>query len=134
MEKTIDPVRDLEIIQLELILADLQQVKKRLEKLKVWDEKSQKEKEILQLVQEKLEKEIPLNQLDFSEEEKRVIKPYNFLTSKPAFLLANYSGKTSEFQKLEKYAQAKKLNLFPLAVKFETEVTELFPSEREKIG
>lgn len=134
VEKSVDPIRDLETIQLELILADLQQVKKRLEKLKVWDEKSQKEKEILQLVQEKLGKEIPLNQLDFSEEEKKIIKPCNFLTNKPAFLLANYSGEASEFQKLEKYAQAKKLDLFPLAVKLETKAAELSPLEREVVG
>ena len=134
MEKTVDPIRDLEIIQFELILADLQQVKKRLEKLKVRDEKSQKEKEILQFVQEKLEKETPLSQLNFSEEENKVVKSCNFLTNKPVFLLANYSGKTTEFQNLEKYAQTKKLDLFPLAVKLETEATELSPLEREAIG
>jgi len=134
VEKTVDPIRDLEIIQLELILADLQQVEKRLKKLKIRDEKSQKEKEILQFVQEKLEKEIPLSQLVFSEEENKIVKSCNFLTNKPVFLLANYSGKTAEFQNLEKYAQTKKLDLFPLAVKLETEATELSPLEREAIG
>src|SRR3954469_16639685 len=64
VEKSVNPIRDLEIIQLELILSDLQQVEKKLSKLKVRDEKSQKEKEVLQLVQKQLEKEIPVSQLD----------------------------------------------------------------------
>src|SRR4051794_33927039 len=92
VEKSVNPIRDFEIIQLELILADLQQIKKKLGKKKMWDEKAQKEKEILQLVQENLEKEILVSQLGLSKEEKELIKGYNFLTGKPTFLLANYGG------------------------------------------
>src|SRR3954468_4763314 len=62
VEKTVNPLRDYEIIQLELIFADLQQVKRKLEKLKIRDEKLRQEKELLQLIQENLEKEIPVNQ------------------------------------------------------------------------
>src|SRR5438477_648398 len=43
VEKSVNPIRDLEIIQLELILADLQQIEKKLKKLKVRDAKAQKE-------------------------------------------------------------------------------------------
>jgi ribosome-binding ATPase YchF (GTP1/OBG family) len=127
VEKSVSPIRDLEIIQLELILADLQQIKRRLEKKKGWGEKVQKEKEILQLVQENLEKEILVNQLNLSKEEKEIIKSYNFLTNKPFFLLANYSG-------LKEYAKKKKLSLFPLAIKLEEEMAELSREEREEMG
>ena len=78
VEKSVDPIRDFEIIRLELILADLQQIKRRLEKKKIRDEKDQKEKEILKLVQENLEKEILINQLDLSNEEKELIKGYKY--------------------------------------------------------
>jgi ribosome-binding ATPase len=109
MEKSVNPMRDFEIIQLELIFADLQQIEKRLVKLKVRDEKSQKEKKVLQLIQENLEKEVPVSQLDLSEEEKKVIKSHNFLTDKSILLLANHSGNETEVVKLEDYAQQKQL-------------------------
>ena len=133
VEKIVNPIRDFEIVQLELILADLQQVEKKLSKLKVRDEESQKEKEFFQSIQTNLEKGIPINQLKFSEEEEINLKSYNFLTNKPFFLLANYSNQVNETQVLEKYVQEKGLNLFPLAVKLETEMEELSPSEKEEI-
>jgi GTP-binding protein YchF len=138
MEKSVDPVRDFEIIQLELILADLQQTQKRLAKLKSRDEKSQKEKKLLQLIQENLEQEIPVNQLDLSDEEKRVIKSHNFLTNKPALLLANHSGNEAEIAKLTDYARQKQLILFPLAIKLEKEMEEetekLSEEEKQELG
>ncbi|CAI2161746.1 1310_t:CDS:2 [Funneliformis geosporum] len=133
VEKSVDPLRDFEIIQLELILADLQQIKKRLGKIKLKDEKTKKEQEILQLIQKELENGKAINQLSLTEEEKEIIKPHNFLTKKPFFLLANYSGEESEIQKLETYAHQKELDLFPLAIKLEGEVEELTTAEKEEI-
>lgn len=134
VEKSVDPIRDLEIVQLELILADLQQIKKRLEKFKTWDEKNQKEKALLQLIKESLEKEIPVNQINLSESEKKVIKIYNFLTNKPFILLANYEEQKGEIRELERYAQKKNLSFFSLAVKPEIETEKLSLQEKEKIG
>ncbi|CAG8455810.1 26231_t:CDS:2 [Gigaspora margarita] len=133
VEQSVNPIRDFEIIQLELILADLQQIGRKLEKLKVRDEKSQKEKEVLQLVQKNLEKEISVSQLDLSKEEKELIKGYNFLTNKPIFLLANYGGEEKEITELRKYAEKKGLSLFPLAVKLEGEVEGLSAEEKKEI-
>jgi ribosome-binding ATPase len=96
VEKSVNPIRDYEIIQSELILADWQQIEKRLIKLKVRDEKSQKEKALLQLIQENLEKEIPVSQLDLLKEEKELIRSYNFLTNKPVIMLANYGKEEKE--------------------------------------
>jgi GTP-binding protein YchF len=134
VENSVNPIRDFEIIQLELILADLQQVERRLEKLKARDEKSQKEKKILQLIQEKLGKETPVNQLDLSKEEKEIIKSYNFLTNKPILLLANHGGEEKEIAELREYTKKKGLSFFPLAVKLEKEMEELSVEEREEMG
>src|SRR4051794_25723659 len=134
VEKSVDPIRDYEIIQLELIFADLQQIKKKLEKLKIRDEKSQKEKDILQLIQKSLEQEIPVSQLKFAKEEKAIIKSYNFLTNKPFFLLTNYSGDKEEIKELKKYTGDKKLDFFPLAIKLEKEMENLSGEEKEEIG
>src|SRR3954451_17388307 len=113
VEKSVDPIRDYEIIQLELIFSDLQQIRKKIEKLKIRDEKAQKEKEILQLIQKNLEQEIPVSQLKFTEEEKTIIKSYNFLTNKPFFLLTNYSGDKEEIKELKNYTEEKNLGFFP---------------------
>jgi hypothetical protein len=115
-------------------LADLQQIQKRLVKLKVHDEKTQKEKKILQLVQENLEKEVLVSQLDLSVAEKEMIKGYNFLTSKPVLLVANYSGEENEIKELREYVEKKGLSLFPLAIKLEEEIAELSREEREEMG
>ena len=134
VEKSIDPLRDFEIIQLELIFADLQQITKRLEKLKTKDEKGQKEKKLLDLIKENLEKGIPINKLNFNEEEKMIIKPYNFLTLKPFFLLSNYSGDEAEIKNLQNYAEKKEIDFFPLAIKLEKEMKNLSVEEKEEIG
>jgi len=134
VEKTVDPIRDYEIIQLELIFADLQQVKKKLEKLKIRDENSQKEKSLLQLVQKNLEKEIPISQITLKEEEEKLVKTYNFLTNKPFFLLTNFSGDQIEIKELEKYAEKKNILFFSLAIKLEKEIENLSIAEKEEIG
>jgi GTP-binding protein YchF len=134
VEKSVDPIRDLEIIQLELILADLQQVERKLSKLKARNEKEQKEREFLQLIRANLERENPVNQLSFSEEEKKIVKSCNFLTNKPIFLLINYSGEETEIKELKKYAEKKELFVFPLPVKLEDEMEELSTKEKEEIG
>ena len=134
VEKSVDPIRDLEIIQLELILADLQQVERKLAKLKARDEETQKQKKFLQSIKANLEKEIPVNQLNFSEEERKIVKSCNFLTNKPIFLLANYSEEDVEVKEIKKYAEKNKLSIFPLAVKLEKEMEELSTKEKEEIG
>ncbi|CAI2179887.1 9337_t:CDS:2 [Funneliformis geosporum] len=134
VEKTVDPIRDYEIIQLELIFADLQQVKKKLDKFKSRDENSQKEKALLQLIQENLEQEILISQINLKEEEQKLIKSYNFLTNKPFFLLTNFSGDQAEIQNLEKYATKNKLPFFPLAIKLEKEMENLSAAEKAEIG
>lgn len=112
----------------------MQQVKRKLEKLKIRDEKSRQEKELLQLIQENLEKEIPVNQLKLAEKEREIIKPYNFLTNKVFFLLTNYSGDKEEIKELEKYTTEKELDFFPLAIKLEKEIENLSTKEKEEIG
>ncbi|CAG8618237.1 34488_t:CDS:1 [Racocetra persica] len=134
VENSVDPIRDFSTIQLELILADWQQVNRKLTKLKIRDEKSQKEQEICQLIAANLEKEIPVSRLDFSPEEKALIKSYNLLTDKPFFLLANYSGDRSEITELEEYVRTEKLTLFPLPVKLQEAASKLSAQEQEEIG
>ena len=91
-------------------------------------------KEILKLVHENLEKEILINQLDLSNEEKELIKGYNFLTNKSILVVANYGGEENEVKELREYLKKKELPLFPLAVKLEKEMEELSEEEKEEMG
>lgn len=133
VEKSVNSIRDYEIIQFELILADLQQVKKRLEKLKIRDKKSQQEKEILELIQQNLEQEILISQLNLSPENQELIKPYNFLTNKPVLIIANYAGDNKEIFQLTEYAQKKGLSIFLLATKLEEELEKLSKEEKKEL-
>ena len=91
-----DPIRDVEIINLELTISDLEIVNNRLSKIEkkamtTKDADSLIEVDALKKAKEALEKAIPLRDINFTEEELEKIKSYQFLTIKPILYLANIS-------------------------------------------
>lgn len=141
---SINPLRDAELLELELILADLAVVQKRLEKLdqeiarKKGTEKTaaELEKEILNRLKELLTKEEPLRRLTFSEEELKVVRGYTFLSQKPLLLVANIDegdiGKTESvaLKSLQPFAQAKGAPLLAFSAKAEMEIAQMDEAER----
>ena len=96
VESKVDPLRDIEIISVELILADLEVIENRFNKIGKKaslskDKDVQKEASILTKLKEALLKNIPIRRLDLTEEEKKYIKPFNLLTNKPIIYVANIS-------------------------------------------
>lgn len=96
VENKVDPLRDIEIISVELILADLEVIENRFNKIGKKaslskDKDVQKEALILTKLKEALLKNIPIRRLDLTEEEKKYIKPFNLLTNKPIIYVANIS-------------------------------------------
>lgn len=93
VEDTIDPIRDINIINLELILSDMEAVEKRLDKaksmMKTGDKKYAEEAELLAKIYKTLESEKPVRSLDFTEEEKAYVKGLFLLTSKPVIYATN---------------------------------------------
>lgn len=89
----VDPVSDIETINLELILADMQTVTKRLANIekdvKRGDKDAAKEKEILLRVQEALESEKLANELSLNEEERAIVRTMHLLTMKPILYVLN---------------------------------------------
>jgi ribosome-binding ATPase YchF (GTP1/OBG family) len=134
VENSIDPVRDYQIVQSELILADLQQIEKRMKKMKVKSEADKEEKKLLEKIRKGLAEEVPLNQMNLSLEERRVIKGFNLLSEKPAIVIANYSGFAEELQKISSFCQEQKIPFFPFALKMESEIEELTAEEKEILG
>lgn len=141
---SVDCLRDAELVELELILADLSVVEKRLEKLdqeiqrKKGPERStaEQEKEILARFQQLLTKEQPLRQITLTEDETKVVRGYTFLSQKPLLLVANIDegeiGKeqSATIEKLTPFAKAKGAPLLAVSAKTEMEIAQMEEAER----
>ena len=142
VENSVDPIRDIEIINVELILADLEVIENRIARIgkkaiMAKDKDGIKELELMNKIKETLLKNEAVRSMDFDEEEKLIIKPFNLLTSKPIIYMANISEKdilegTNSYVKLvEEYAKKENNIVIPVCAKMESELSEL--EEDEKI-
>lgn len=137
----VDPIRDIEVINLELILADLESVTKRLEKgsklIKVGDKSAVLEVELLTKIKQVLEDGKPARSLTFSEEEQKIVKEFFLITTKPVIYCANIGendiGKQDNqyVQAVQNFAKVEGSEVISLCAKIEEELTKLEPDERE---
>ena len=95
VEGSVDPIRDIEIINTELCLADLDSVEKRLDRVsrtaKSGNKEARAEEAVLEKVKKVVEEAIPARQAKLSEDELELIKDLNLLTLKPTLYVANVS-------------------------------------------
>jgi GTP-binding protein YchF len=95
VEGSVDPGRDVEIINLELILADLETIGKRIEKTrnmaKSGDKKLLAELDLYTRIQESLAEGLPVRALSFTEDERELVRQLFLLTQKPVIYAANIS-------------------------------------------
>ncbi len=142
--QSMDPVRDVKSFEAELILGDLELVEKRLQKIEEQAKKGKKQDEadrgFLQKCKKALEDEISLGNLAFNEEEKRLMLPYQFLSTMPEIIVLNIgekdinSDKVKDLQnKIEAYFKETRQSAIPpviaLCGKIEMEITQLPPDE-----
>ena len=137
----IDPKSDIDIINLELILADLETINKRLEKIlklvKVGEKGAKEELQVLQKIKFALEQGINARNVDLTTEEKQVLNTFYLLSSKPIIYVANISeneiGKQdNEFVKqVKNIANHEKAEAIVLCAKIEEELASLPSDERE---
>ena len=136
VEGNTDPIRDIEIINVELILADLEIVENRLDKIKKKAETTKDKDAIIEVsalskAKESLEKNIPLRLIEFTEEELHSIKAFNFITLKPLIYAANVDEDTAvigsnEYTKLvQEYAEKENAGVILMSAKIESELAEL---------
>ncbi|HWQ89458.1 MAG TPA: redox-regulated ATPase YchF [Desulfitobacteriaceae bacterium] len=141
VEGQVDPCRDIEIIQLELILADLESVEKKLEKsaklLKSGDKKAVAEVELLNRLKETFDKGQEASTLSYTEEEKDVLKNMPLLTLKPVLYAANVSEEeaaqsdNNPFVKIVRdIAAAEGSQVVVVCAKIEAEIAELDDEEK----
>ncbi len=140
-EGDIDPKRDIETIDTELMLADLQTVENRMTKslklAKSGDKTAKQEIEILEKFKENLEKGTALRRLDFTKEaEKSLIKELRLLSAKPVIYVANVSEESingNEYSKIvDEIAKKEGLESIVLSSKIEEEISKLETKEEKK--
>ena len=138
VDGAINPLKDVETINLELIFADLEVLEKRdqkLEKLiRSGDGEAKKHKEIIQSLKELMENG-NLPKLDnFDIEEIKFIESMNLLSTKPMVLVANLSDDDSKnnLSEIEAYAQTNNINIIPAIIKVEHELATLEEEEQEE--
>ena len=143
VEGTIDPIRDIDIINVELIISDLEIVQNRLSKISKKCEMSKDKMEILEFktlkkCEESLNKSIPLRQLELSTEESEILKPFCFITLKPIIYMANVSeedailGHNEFTDKVSEYASKETASVVVVCAKMESELSELNDDDKEK--
>lgn len=133
----VDPIRDLEIVNTELILADLNLVEKRLEEFKIraksGDKKVLKGKEFLEKLRDELVKGKPARRVKIEESEKEFLVNFPLLTLKPILYVANVdeSGNPQWVEKIEAQAAKEGTKAIALCAKLETEIGELNPEDAQ---
>ena len=139
VDGSINPVRDAEIINLELILADLETVMKRLAKceklIKSNDKNNKLEHDLLLIIKDDLDAGNLININKFTEEEKIIVKGFQLLSSKPTFYIANISDNDSSvemFNQLEDFAKKSGCIVIPTCIKIEQEIALLDESEKNE--
>lgn len=140
VEGSVDPIRDVEIVNLELILADLEVINSRIDKLKKKAETTKDKDSLLEVAvltksKENLEKSIPLRLVNYTKEELKAIKSYNLLTLKPHIYLANISendlmSNNDHVKKLKEYAKKENSEVVLISAKIESELSELNDNDK----
>ena len=143
VDGSVDPIRDIETINLELIFADLEMVNKRLDKarknLKA-DKKYQTEIDLFEKIKKTLEEGKSARTLDFNEDELPIVKETFLLTTKPILYVANISESQIDnaendplVLKVKEYAAQENAEVIPLCVKIEEELSGLEDDDKKEM-
>ena len=128
----INSVKDAEIINLELIMADLESVGKRLIKceklLKTNDKDNKRDHELLSAIKIELEAGNLIDINQYETDDKKIINRYQLLSTKPIFYIANISDDGSsdnELKKLQEFAKQSNSMVIPASIKIEQEIASI---------
>ena len=137
-----DAVRDAESFELELILADIEIVERRLDRAKKnakgGDKKYKRECEMCEALIAHLTEEKPARDFEFTDEDKDILADGGLLTIKPVIYAANLDEagmsdleNNANFKALSAYAAGQGAAVLPVAAKFEEDIAELDPEEAQ---
>ncbi|ADF42053.1 MULTISPECIES: redox-regulated ATPase YchF [Priestia] len=137
----VDPISDIETINLELILADLETVEKRIGRVqkmaKQKDKEAMYEYEILEKLKNAFESDQPARAVSFTEEQMKLVKQFHLLTIKPILYVANVSedevadASANEYvAKVRQYAASEGAEVIVVCARIESEIAELEGEEK----
>ncbi len=142
VDGNIDPIRDIEVINVELILADLDIIDNRISKIGKRATTSRnkndlQEYNLLKKIKESLEKDIPVRKLDLDEEEQKIISSFSLITAKPIIYVANVSEDeittgNKYVEKVKEYASHEDAEVVMISAKIESELAELEEEEKKE--
>jgi len=137
---SVDPIRDVEMVNSELLMHDQIFVEKRLERLavslkKIKDDKQLKEQELMRKMLDHLEEEQPLRLLELDEDEELMTRSYPFITRKEMILVFNLSedqlGDDSLLEQVSAVCTRDRIEAMAVSAQVESEIG-LLDSEEEK--
>lgn len=142
VEGSVDPIRDIETINLELIFSDLEVLERRMEKTvklaRSGDKTAKYEYAIMERVKEQLEANKPVRTLEATDDENEFIKSLFLITSKPVLYACNISEdditngnlENDYVKKVQEYAAAEKSEVMIVSAKIEEELSGLDDDEK----
>lgn len=142
VDGSVDPRRDIETINMELIFADLEAIEKRMEKthkqMKSGDKKYLVELSLQERIKDGLEKGIPARAISFDEEEAEYVRQLFLLTSKPVLYCANVDeGTLADIDAnpyvgtIREVAEVEQAGLVVICARIEEEIAQLDDNEKE---
>ncbi len=143
VDGSVDPLRDIETINLELIFADIETVDKRLDRARKQlkaNKKAQLEIDLFEKIKKTLEEGKSARTVELSEDEKELLKDTYLLTLKPILYIANVSEEGLEnaendeyVLKVKEYAKSENATVIPLCVKIEEELSGLEDNDKQEM-
>jgi GTP-binding protein YchF len=139
VENSVDPERDIEIIETELLLADLDAITKKLDRVgrmaRVGQKDAQVQAEALQKASTAVEKGTPLRAIEFTDEERQSLRELNLITAKPVLFVANVAesdlaGESELVSKVRRFAADKGGEIVVICGELEAQIAQLPPEER----
>ena len=138
----VDPIRDIEVINLELIFSDLEIIENRINKIGKKAQTSKNKDDLLEYnlltkIKENLEKNIPARKLDLTEDELKLISSFNLITLKPIIYVANVSeedimnGGNLYVEKVRDFATNENTKVVMICAKIESELADLEDAEKD---
>ena len=141
VDGNVDPIRDIEVINVELIMSDLEIIDGRISRIGKKAEMTKDKKELLEVntlkkIKNNLEQNIPVRKIELTEEELEVIKSFNLITAKPIIYVANVSeddivnGGNEYYELVCDYAKKEKSEVVLICAKIESELAELNDADK----
>jgi len=142
VDGSVNPIRDIETIELELILADMQTIEKRLDKTRRSAKSGDKTEigrlAVLEKIHAALDQGLPARKVELDSQEVELIYDSHLLTIKPVLYVANVSeddldGKADHVTRVREYAAATNASVVTICGKIEAELAELSDEDRQEM-